>query len=112
MVDRHGLPPDGRDLPPEFLELRRQYLVEAQVRGAEVERTAARLGGGDEAAVRDQLREAAHRLRGSGGLYGFEAISQAAAALEEALKAAADPAEVRRLAGGLAQAIRGTGSAR
>jgi HPt (histidine-containing phosphotransfer) domain-containing protein len=34
----------------------------------------------------DQLCETAHRLKGSGGLYGFESISVAASTLEAGLK--------------------------
>jgi len=34
----------------------------------------------------DHLREVAHRLKGSGGLYGFESITQLAATLETGLK--------------------------
>jgi HPt (histidine-containing phosphotransfer) domain-containing protein len=39
----------------------------------------------------DELRRAAHKLRGSTGTYGFMELSQAAAAVEEALIAAGGP---------------------
>lgn len=68
-----------------FRPLRLEYLENAQKTCAEVERLAA-IAAHDENA-REQLRRAAHNLRGSGGFYGFHAISEAAAALEELILA-------------------------
>lgn len=95
-------------LPEEFLALRREYLREALEKAAEVERLARGLevpgeGGED---LRRALRQHAHRLRGSGGLYGFDAISAAAGALEDALAGGAAGQRVVELAAALAAAIR------
>jgi HPt (histidine-containing phosphotransfer) domain-containing protein len=53
------------------------------------------------------LRHLAHRLAGSGGTYGFPAISQAAHALELALDAGYDQITCRPLLDALAKAVAG-----
>ncbi len=45
-----------------------------------------------DAAARREVREAAHKLAGSAGLYGFESAGALAAALEAELAAGAPPA--------------------
>ncbi|MCG0239211.1 MAG: Hpt domain-containing protein [Firmicutes bacterium] len=69
-----------------FAELRRQYRAEAASRAAFFAAAARALreagaGGTDLAA----LRQAAHRLAGSAGIYGFPEVGRKARALEEAL---------------------------
>lgn len=74
--------------------LRTRFVQEATVELAEVERLAS---SGAEPA---RLRKLVHDLRGSGGSYGFPAITTAAAALEAALPGAA-PELVAALAGAI-----------
>ncbi|MBX3469743.1 MAG: Hpt domain-containing protein [Planctomycetes bacterium] len=63
--------------------LRAAFLVEAAAEARELERlVAAGLPAGD---VARRCRKLAHDLRGSGGSYGFPAVSAAAAALDDAL---------------------------
>src|SRR5438876_10480074 len=57
-----------------FIELRRQYLTEAPARLAELEKDLAALRAGERDAAAS-LRGRFHRLAGSGGSYGFQAIS-------------------------------------
>ena len=57
-----------------FAELRRQYLTEAPARLAELEKDLAALRTGERDAAAS-LRGRFHRLAGSGGSYGFQAIS-------------------------------------
>jgi chemotaxis protein histidine kinase CheA len=68
-----------------FAPLRQEYRESAEQRRADVERLAPMAVSNAEA--RRELRKIAHNLRGSGGFYGFHAISAAAAALEELLMA-------------------------
>lgn len=49
----------------------------------------------DDVAAREQLRDIAHKLHGSAGTFGFSAISDTAAALEEALDAGQPPMVIR-----------------
>ena len=48
------------------------------------------------------LRDIAHQLRGTAGTLGFRALSDASAKLEDAIDAAAGPAELARLGEALA----------
>ena len=43
----------------------------------------------------DALQTAAHQLKGAGGGYGFQAITDAAARLEQALKEGAEPSTIK-----------------
>jgi len=64
--------------------------------------------GGDRAARRaaaDELLRRAHRLAGNGGMVGFATISDAAALLEETLRAAIDGAGLRTLSPALASLV-------
>jgi len=67
---------------PEFQSLRREYLVNALERCASLEAESARLRSG-EAVDLKALRQEVHKLRGSGGFYGFTALSSAAAQAED-----------------------------
>lgn len=86
-----------------FRPLRREYLEGARARLGELPALAAAAAEGDAAALAD-LRRLAHQLRGSGGFYGFHAITAAAAALEELVIAAqsGEPAAAGALAGAAA----------
>jgi HPt (histidine-containing phosphotransfer) domain-containing protein len=64
--------------------------------------------GGDRAARRaaaDELLRRAHRLAGNGAMVGFAAISDAAALLEETLRAAIDGAGLRTLSPALSPLV-------
>jgi hypothetical protein len=54
--------------------LRREYLADSAQRVDELRRLYARLAGGEHAAA-PELRQALHRLAGSGGSYGFPLVS-------------------------------------
>lgn len=69
-----------------FRSLRLEYLAGARGRLPEL-RALAEAAPADPAAL-GALRRLAHNLRGSGGFYGFAAITQAAAALEELIAGA------------------------
>lgn len=64
----------------ELNELRREFLDEARDKVAEMESA---LGGVD---GRDRLAYLAHQLKGSGGSYGYQRISEDAAELEKAIE--------------------------
>ena len=61
--------------------LRREYLKGAPERVAELRSLLAKLNSGDPGAL-DGLRRAFHKLAGSGGSYGFAAVSTASRAAE------------------------------
>ena len=69
---------------PEFQALRREYLVGVVERNAFLREEVAKLRGGTLADLKP-LRQEIHKSRGSGGFYGFTALSQAAAAAEDQL---------------------------
>jgi chemotaxis protein histidine kinase CheA len=71
---------------PEFQALRREYVEGALGRCHYLAGEAERLLVGDPVDI-VLLRHEVHRLRGSGGFYGFAAISEAAAATEDYLLA-------------------------
>lgn len=68
---------------PEYLALRREYLQNAAVYAKHLRQRVQQLreGGAD----LDQLRKEVHKLRGSGGFFGFRGISEAAAQAEDAI---------------------------
>jgi HPt (histidine-containing phosphotransfer) domain-containing protein len=72
---------------PEMRELVEMFVGNLQGRIQAIERAVA----GNDAA---ELARIAHQLRGAGGGYGFEAISESAASLEQSAKAAASVGEV------------------
>ncbi|HET9293439.1 MAG TPA: Hpt domain-containing protein [Gemmatimonadales bacterium] len=65
--------------------LRRAYLEEAPARVAELHQAAVALRGRDEAAE-TTLTTLLHRLAGSGGAYGFPAVSVTARELEQMVR--------------------------
>jgi diguanylate cyclase (GGDEF)-like protein len=65
-----------------FVQLRREYLVEAPARLGELRKDLAAIRAGEPEAV-DSLKARFHRLAGSGGSYGFPAISEASREAEE-----------------------------
>lgn len=69
---------------PEFQSLRREYLQGAVARIGQLTEAAAALRCGAPVDLK-QLRQEIHKLRGSGGFYGFHTLSHAAAEAEEAL---------------------------
>lgn len=81
--------------------LRALFVHDALAEQAEIERLAGAGPAGDPA----RLRKLVHDLRGSGGSYGFPAITAAAAALEAALKEGDAPAALLPLAAALGAAV-------
>jgi HPt (histidine-containing phosphotransfer) domain-containing protein len=67
---------------PELDELRREFLAEADEKVREIEANAA----DHSPASMERLAHLAHQLKGSGGSYGFQVISDEAAALERAVE--------------------------
>jgi HPt (histidine-containing phosphotransfer) domain-containing protein len=67
---------------PELEELRREFLAEANDKVHEMEQSAARLSAESLA----RLTHLAHQLKGSGGSYGFQLISDEAAEVEAAIE--------------------------
>ena len=61
-------------LAEQLRQLRHEYLADSAQRVEELRRLCARLGSGERAAV-PELRQAFHRLAGSGGSYGFPLVS-------------------------------------
>jgi len=61
-------------LAEQLRQLRREYLADSAQRVDELRRLCARLAAGERAAV-PELRQAFHRLAGSGGSYGFPMVS-------------------------------------
>lgn len=68
----------------EFQNLRREYLTNALERCDYLESESARLRSG-EAVDLKALRQEVHKFRGSGGFYGFAALSAAAGQAEDTL---------------------------
>ena len=65
--------PDDR-LAQQLGALRREYLADSRQRVEELRRLFARVSAGERSAL-PELRQAFHRLAGSGGSYGFPAVS-------------------------------------
>lgn len=74
-------------------EARRGFAARSVQHSAEIEAILAS-GSGDFT----RLAEIAHRLHGTGGSYGFEALARDAAALEEGIKESSPPQAVHALA--------------
>ncbi len=66
--------PADDPLEQQLRALRREYLAESSLRVDELRRIQARLAAGEPAAL-GELRQAFHRLAGSGGSYGFPRVS-------------------------------------
>lgn len=73
----------GTNVDPEFDELKREFLAEADEKVREIQ---AKLDGDRGPQARERLIYLAHQLKGSGGSYGFERISTDAAELEKAVE--------------------------
>ena len=69
-------------MDPEFDELKREFLVEADAKVSEIEGLLAPAG----KLNLDRMGYLAHQLKGAGGSYGFSAISREAAELENVLE--------------------------
>lgn len=85
---------------PDFLALRREYIEGAWERARVLRETMARAAAGEAIDLR-QLRQEVHKLRGSGGFYGFKTITIAAGEAEDYLLGVLDddqPLEQARLA--------------
>lgn len=93
--------PDDR-LEQQLRELRDEYLADSTQRVDELRHLLARLNQGERAALPD-LRQALHRLAGSGGSYGFPSVStrsregELLAARLGATEAAIAPADLESL---------------
>lgn len=78
-------------MDPEFDELKREFLAEAEAKIREIESL---LADQDGPAARDRMIYLAHQLKGAGGSYGFQRISTEAAAIETVLeKVAGSPTD-------------------
>lgn len=67
----------------ELNELRREFLDEAREKVAEMQTA---LDGGRSDSTLERLAYLAHQLKGSGGSYGYQRISDDAASLEKAIE--------------------------
>lgn len=76
-------PRRGTHVDPEFDELKREFLAEADEKVREIQ---ANLDGDRGPQSLERLIYLAHQLKGSGGSYGFERISTDAAELEKAVE--------------------------
>jgi HPt (histidine-containing phosphotransfer) domain-containing protein len=73
------------DLGDEFAELQREFLTMTRRRLAELTDLLMEAGPSVPAGARgEEFRRIAHSLRGAGGSYGFDSISEVAARLEKA----------------------------
>lgn len=89
----------------EFDELKREFLLEATSKVAEIASLLKGEGMADSA--RERAFYLAHQLKGAGGSYGFATISTEAAALEKDLeKTPPDPATIERRIAHLSEVIR------
>jgi HPt (histidine-containing phosphotransfer) domain-containing protein len=70
---------------PEFDDLMREFLIEADSKIREITSLLEPDGSGT-AGARERMIYLAHQLKGAGGSYGFPSISSDAAALESALE--------------------------
>src|SRR5262245_20932273 len=84
---------------PDMLEIVREFAAELPARANELEGT---LASGDMKA----LKTLAHQLKGAGGGYGFDAITQTAAKLEHALKEGESEAIVKEHCASLCETLR------
>lgn len=71
----------------ELNELKREFLDEAREKVEEMQSTVE--GGARDGATLDRLAYLAHQLKGSGGSYGYQQISDDAAELEKAVESMA-----------------------
>lgn len=69
---------------PEYLALRREYLRNAAVHAEHLRKRIQEMRAGA-ATDLPQLRQEVHKLRGSGGFFGFRELSEAAARAEDTI---------------------------
>jgi len=82
---------EGEELMGEYyLQLRREYLVEAPARLGELRKDLAAIRAGEPEAL-ESLKSRFHRLAGSGGSYGFPAISEVSREAEDWLSKHPNP---------------------
>jgi diguanylate cyclase (GGDEF)-like protein len=74
--------PDEELLEEYFLQLRKEYLVEAPARLGELRKDLAAIRAGEPEAL-DSLKSRFHKLAGSGGSYGFPAITEVSREAED-----------------------------
>jgi HPt (histidine-containing phosphotransfer) domain-containing protein len=84
---------------PDMMEIVREFVVDAPQRAEELEE---HLHGGDFVS----LQRLAHQLKGAGGGYGFDLITERATELEASLMNGADPATVKDRCGVLCETLR------
>ena len=72
---------------PDMMEIVREFAAEAPERADQLQAM-------QQAQELLPLKTLAHQLKGAGGGYGFDSISEVAGRLEEALKSSAEPAVV------------------
>ena len=84
---------------PDMLEIVREFAIELPERAAELEHT---LAHGD----RSRLQTIAHQLKGAGGGYGFQPITDVAAQLEAALKQGQPESVIKERCGELCAVLR------
>jgi len=84
---------------PDMLEIVREFADDAPARAADLE---TRLGDGD----MERLRTLAHQLKGAGGGYGFQQITDLAAELEQAVKQSMDIVVVQDRCAALCDCLR------
>ncbi len=70
-------------MDPEFDELKREFLAEAEAKIKEIESL---LTGEDGPKSRQRMLYLAHQLKGAGGSYGYQRISTESAAIETVLE--------------------------
>lgn len=92
----------------ELNELRREFLGEARAKISEMQSAVARA---DDDETRERLAYLAHQLKGSGGSYGYQRISDEAAELEKGVESFVPgqsdrtPADLERLVARLQEEI-------
>lgn len=86
----------------ELNELRREFLDEARGKVAEMESA---LGGDRSPDTLERLAYLAHQLKGSGGSYGYQRISDDAATLEKAIESGQTNGELTRYVSSLRSEI-------
>jgi len=88
---------DERDeLQQKIADIAGRYIQRTATEIAGLRELIAKVRGGDTAAVKD-IEHLAHKIYGSGSMFGFEAVSEQARALEVAAKEVTDPQQAEKL---------------
>jgi len=99
----HLAPNSGRIIVDrELLELKREFLGEAEQKASEIQRM---LEGEPDSASIERLGYLAHQLKGAGGSYGYQDISDEAAAIEKAVEAQNEDPKLQQHSVSLREAI-------